>query len=177
MTPLNIAIDYLANHPELADELGKISWNEWRPIYEQRGETFADAVRKYRERANIGQLPLALVALAEGDEGRPFDFGSGQSMRAPALIGTVSLKYCDLDIRPELDPWLGGVFVVPEWRGRGIASLLCRRAMEAAARLTISNLYLWTHSAEGLYLKLGWRAIERTDYCGKKIVIMRMTIQ
>jgi predicted N-acetyltransferase YhbS len=151
---------YLADHPELAEQLARISWVEWRSIYEQRGETFDDALRKYRERTNIDKLPLALVALA-GNE----------------LVGTVSLKCNDLDIRPEHDPWLGALFVIPKWRGRGIGSVLCQRAVEEAARLKIPSLFLWTYSAEGLYLKLGWRAIEHADYCGQRIVIMEYALR
>ena len=88
MMPPNITIEYLANHPELADELARLSWTEWQSLYEQRGETFSDSLRKYRERINIDRLPLALVALAGAE-----------------LVGTVSLKHNDLDIRPELNPW------------------------------------------------------------------------
>ncbi len=148
-------IDYLANHAELAEQLAKFSWTEWRHIYEQRGESFADAARSYRERAQIGALPLAFVALAEQQ-----------------LVGMVSLKDADLEIRPELTPWLGGLYVVPERRRRGVASLLVQRAEEEAARLGLPKLFLWTSSAEGLYDKLGWRVVERVAYCGKRIVIM-----
>jgi GNAT superfamily N-acetyltransferase len=145
----------LADHSNLTEQLARISWNEWRSIYEQRGETFDDILRKHRERINIDCLPLALVALADAE-----------------LVGTVSLKHNDLDIRPGIDPWLGGVFVVPKWRNRGVASLLVRRAVEEATRLKIPRLFLWTSTAEALYLKLGWRPIERTDFCGQRIVIM-----
>jgi GNAT superfamily N-acetyltransferase len=156
MTPPNITIDYLANHPELAEELARFSWNEWPSIYEHRGQTFADALSKYQERTNVDSIPLALVAFAEGK-----------------LVGTVSLKDDDLDIRPEIKHWLGGLFVVPEWRGRGVGSVLMRQAVEEARRLKVPRLFLWTSSAEGLYLKLGWQPVERTDYCGTRIVIMQ----
>jgi GNAT superfamily N-acetyltransferase len=155
MTPPNITIDYLANHPELAEELARFSWNEWPSIYEHRGQTFADALRTYQERTNVDSIPLALVAFAGGK-----------------LVGTVSLKDDDLEIRPEIKHWLGGLFVVPEWRGRSVASALMRRATEEARRLKVLRLFLWTSSAEGLYLKLGWQPVERTDYCGTRIVIM-----
>jgi predicted N-acetyltransferase YhbS len=155
MTEPNITIDYLANHPELAEELARFSWNEWPSIYEHRGQTFADALRKYQERTNVNSIPLALVAFAE-----------------QKLVGTVSLKDDDLEIRPEIKHWLGGLFVVPEWRGRGVASALMRQATEKARRLKVPRLFLWTSSAEGLYLKLGWQPVERTDYCGTRIVIM-----
>jgi predicted N-acetyltransferase YhbS len=156
MTLPSITIDYLANHPELAEQLARFSWNEWQSVYEHRGQTFADSLRKYQERTtNVDSIPLTLVAFAGGK-----------------LVGTVSLKKDDLDIRPEIKHWLGGLFVVPQWRGRGVGSMLMREATDKARRLNVPRLFLWTSSAEGLYLKLGWQPVERTDYCGTRIVIM-----
>ena len=157
MSEPSITIDYLANHLHLADQLARLSWEEWQPIYLDRGQTFEHALKNYRERTNKNRLPLALVAL-RGDE----------------FVGTVSLKYHDLDTRPDLNPWLGGVFVLPKWRRRGIASMLMQRAVETAAKLNVPELFLWTHSAEGLYLKLGWQVVERMEYCGKNIVVMQI---
>jgi len=48
------------------------------------------------------------------------------------------------------------------------------RAVEEARRLNVERLFLWTASAESLYLKLGWQPVERTEFCGMSIVIMRM---
>ena len=157
MPQIDITIDYLANQPHLVKQLAELSWAEWQPIYQERGQTFDDAIKNYGERTNTDRLPLALVAL-NGSE----------------LVGTVSLKYHDLDILPGLDPWLGALFVLPNWRGRGIASMLMRRTVEEAGRLNVQQLFLWTSSAEGLYLKLGWEVVERTQYCGKDIVVMRI---
>ena len=154
-----VTIDYLAHHQALAAELARWSWNEWRVFYTERGRTFDDALSSYHERAQLDSLPLALVAFADGK-----------------LVGTASLKAEDLATRPEITPWLASVFVVPKWRQRGVASLLTRRVVEEARRLNLPTLFLWTSSAEGLYLKLGWRALERTEYCGKRIVIMRLEI-
>ena len=159
MPPLNINIDYLANHPELAPELGKLFYDEWHPIYDQRGQSFDDVVSTCRERANIGYLPLALLGFQEEQ-----------------LVGTVSLKVQDLEIRPEPTPWLAGLFVLPKWRRMGVASILIGRAIEEARRLKLKRLYLWTTSAQSLYLKLGWSEMERTDYCDQQIVIMRRQI-
>ncbi len=155
----NITIDYLANHPELAPELARLFYEEWRMIYDQRGQSFDDVLRTCVERANIGSLPLALVAFQDEQ-----------------LVGTVSLKIQDLEIQPELTPWLGGLFVIPKWRRMGVASTLIQRAIEEAQRLKLRQLYLWTASAESLYLKLGWSEVERTKYCGQRIVIMRREV-
>ena len=156
MPPIDINIEYLAEHPHLVRQLAQLSWNEWQPIYRERKQTLEDAVKNYGERTNVDRLPLTLVAL-HGAE----------------LVGTVSLKYHDLDLRPGLDPWLGALLVLPEWRRRGIATMLMRRVLDIASRLKLPELFLWTSSAEGLYLKLGWEIVERMEYCGKQIVVMR----
>ena len=91
-------------------------------------------------------------------------------------LGTVSLKFHDMDTRPDLDPWLGGLLVPPEWRKRGVGTMLMHRAVEEARRLNISRLYLWTPSAERLYRKLGWQVVERTNYFGKEAVVMERNL-
>jgi N-acetylglutamate synthase-like GNAT family acetyltransferase len=47
-------------------------------------------------------------------------------------------------------------------------------ATEEARKLDVPRLYLWTHSAEGLYRKLGWQVVERTEYFGKNAVVMEI---
>jgi len=165
MTRPNIAIDYLANCPELIDELARLSWKEWQEIYEQRQQTLEDSVKNYRERLNTDRLPLTFVAVREG-----------LAVNCRELVGMVSLKFHDMDTRPDLDPWLGGLLVLPEWRNRGVGTMLMQRATEEARRLNISRIYLWTHSAEELYHKLGWQVVERTKYFGKEAVVMQIDL-
>jgi predicted N-acetyltransferase YhbS len=152
----DITVDYLANHPKLVEKLATLTWNEWQPLYKERGQTFEDAIKNYRERTNKDCLPLTLVAFHDEQ-----------------LVGTVSLKLHDLDTRPNLAPWLGALLVLPDWRNRGVASMLVHHAVDTARRLNLPELFLWTHSAKGLYLKLGWEVVERTDYCGMEIVVMK----
>ena len=154
-----IAIDYLANCPEFIDALAQFSWKEWQEIYQQREQTLDDCLKNYQERMNSDRLPLTLVAVHGGE-----------------LVGMVSLKYHDLDTRPDLDPWLGGLLVLPEWRNQGVGTMLMHRATEEARRLKVPRLYLWTHSAERLYRKLGWQVVERSDYYGKEAVVMQIDL-
>jgi GNAT superfamily N-acetyltransferase len=168
MTPPDIVIDYLGNHPGLVDELARLSWREWQEVYQRREQTLEDCLKNYRERMNIDRLPLTLVAVRAG---LAANYGA-----ASELIGIVSLKFHDMDTRPDLDPWLGGLLVLPEWRNRGVGMMLMHRATEEARRLNVPRLYLWTHSAEGLYRKLGWQVVERTDYFGKEAVVMQRDI-
>jgi GNAT superfamily N-acetyltransferase len=160
MTAQDITIDYLANCPEHVDQLAQFSWKEWQDIYEQRKQTLEHSVKNYRERMNTDRLPLTLVAL-----------------QASELVGMVSLKFHDMDTRPDLDPWLGGLLVLPEWRNRGVGTMLMHRATEEACRLNVPRLHLWTHTAEGLYHKLGWQVVERTKYFGKEAVVMEIDLR
>ena len=152
-----VTIHYLGHHPAFADKLGEWSWNEWRHIYEQRGQTREHALRNYRERINLDKIPIALIALSERGD----------------LVGTVSLKTEDLEVRSEITTWLGGLYVLPEWRKRGVGSVLMERAVNEARRLKLPTIHLWTSSAEKLYTSLGWRVVERMDYGGKPIVLMQ----
>jgi GNAT superfamily N-acetyltransferase len=123
-------------------------------------------VKNYRERLNSDRLPLTLVAVR-----------AGLAVDRGELVGMVSLKFHDMDTRPNLDPWLGGLFVRPEWRNRGVGTMLMQRATEEARRLNVPKLYLWTHTAERLYHKLGWQVVERTDYFGKEAVVMQIDLR
>jgi hypothetical protein len=39
------------------------------------------------------------------------------------------------------------------------------------------RLYLWTHSSERLYHKLGWLVVGRTNYFGKQAVVMQIDLR
>ena len=191
MTLADTTIDYLANRPELIEELARLSWKEWQDVYEQREQTLEHCRKNYQERMNTDRLPLTLVALHNMNLAFPSERPAslvplpsvGDSRRKVwqpvpnALLGMVSLKFHDMDTRPDLDPWLGGLLVLPERRNRGIGTMLMRRATEEARRLDISRLYLWTHTAERLYHKLGWQLVERTNYFGKEAVVMEMDLR
>jgi GNAT superfamily N-acetyltransferase len=155
-----ITIDYLKHHEAAIPRLAEFSYLEWRPIYDRAQMTLDDVVRSYAQRVNIDVLPLALVALYQ-----------------ERIIGAGSLKLQDLDARPQFTPWLGGLFVVPEHRGRGVGTALVNRLIAEACRLGILRLYLWTPSAAGLYTKLGWLTLEKMDYCGHEISIMRRELR
>ena len=47
-------------------------------------------------------------------------------------VGTAGLMRDDLESRPDLSPWLGGLYVEPAFRGRGYAAALVRRVEESA---------------------------------------------
>jgi GNAT superfamily N-acetyltransferase len=63
----------------------------------------------------------------------------------------------------DLSPWLASLYVVPQFRGRGIARALIGAIEEQARSHGIARLHLYTGEAEGLYAKCGWQVAERLD--------------
>ncbi len=88
-------------------------------------------------------------------------------------IGTASITDHDLDERPDLTPWLAGVYVVPRERGRGHARHLITAVEQAAARMGFPTLWLYTGTAEQVYARAGWRRVEPFDHAGRPCVLMR----
>jgi GNAT superfamily N-acetyltransferase len=152
---MQLTLDYLANHRELVPQLAAWSYSEWRHVLDDRGLTLDDVVAGYHGRTNTDALPLAIVAFADGE-----------------LAGTGALKPDDLPPRPDLTPWLGGIFVAPQHRGRGVATAIVSRLLDEARRLRLPQLYLWTPSAAALYAKLGWADFDTLEYCGQTITLM-----
>ena len=92
------------------------------------------------------------------------------------LIGTASLLVHDMDIHPELAPWLGSVYVLPEHRRRGHGKQLVAGVTDQAARLAVSTLYLFTEDRERFYAAMGWETLETLPYHGETVTIMKLAL-
>ncbi len=88
-------------------------------------------------------------------------------------VGTAGLVRQDLDTRPDLTPWLAGLFVEPAFRGRGHATALIRRVEAFALAASIPVLWLYTATAEQLYAGLGWQRVGLEQEDGHAVVLMR----
>jgi hypothetical protein len=98
-------IGYLANHEAFIPELARLHYAEWSSL--RPGESLEG--RTQRLRASCGHASIPTVIVAFSDAG---------------LLGSAMLTAHDMDTRMELSPWLAGVFVVREHRGKGIGSAL-----------------------------------------------------
>jgi GNAT superfamily N-acetyltransferase len=87
-------------------------------------------------------------------------------------VGTASLTHDDLASRPDLTPWLAGVFIEPAARGRGYATALVRQVEAFAAAAAVPTLWLYTWTAEPLYTRLGWQRVGPETDKGKQVVLM-----
>jgi GNAT superfamily N-acetyltransferase len=88
-------------------------------------------------------------------------------------VGTASLAHDDLTSRPDLTPWLAGVFVLPDCRGRGHASALVRHIEGFARAAAVAELWLYTRTAEPLYARLGWQRVGLEQDKGREVALMR----
>ncbi len=150
-----VTIDYLANQQRFLPALTECMYEYWRPLFQATRKSREEFAQSMVDRCRTDSLPLALVAF-----------------QADQVLGTVALKPQDLDIRPHLTPWLGGLFVLEAYRHQGIGSLLITKVIGKAERFGLPRLYLWTPSAEKLYLRHGWTLMERLPYHHYEISIM-----
>ncbi len=92
-------------------------------------------------------------------------------------VGTAGLVREDLETRPDLTPWLAGVFVRPEFRGRGHATALVRRVEAFALAASVPALWLYTATAEPFYARLGWRRAGTEQERGGEVVLMTRSLR
>ncbi len=152
---MTIRIEYLASCPDTIPTWTDCYWHEWENIYRSTDRTREDIRNSIAERINTDRLPLAVVAFV-GD----------------TAVATGCLKVNDFAERMDLEPWVAGIYVVPEFRRQGIASAMMERLEHEAVRLGYETCFLWTASAEELYSKLGWKVLDRANYCDSPITIM-----
>ena len=120
-----------------------------------RGLTQEQAIERVRAECGQGGVPSIFVA-----------------MQGETPVGTASLIADDMSIRREFTPWLASVYVVPEWRGQGIASGLVKRVEAEAIESGIRHFYLYTPDQQSLYRRLGWQDVEHLEYRGETVTVM-----
>lgn len=74
------------------------------------------------------------------------------------VVGSFQLSMSDIDVRPDLYPWLINVFVEPNSRGRGYLNEIMETVKAAMDWLGLSRLYLYTNH-ENLYERYGFRFV------------------
>ncbi|MBC8996078.1 GNAT family N-acetyltransferase [Pseudomonas sp. N40(2020)] len=151
-------IEYLCDRPEFIEELSELNFKEWGEF--RPGDTLEARTERMRKACGKGAIPSVVVAI-EDDR----------------LLGGALLIDSDMKTRPELTPWLAGVYVKAEERGRGAASQLVNRIVEEAKALGVPQLYLYTDAAKSLYARLGWEVVEELVYEDLPVTIMKFVIQ
>ena len=135
----------------LADMTGAIPYlaelfvREWEPYYGERGS--GDAAADLAACCNRNVLPLALVATGAENN----------------ILGTAALKSDSVGTKTAPGPWLAALVVAPEYRNRGVASLLTEGIENEARRLGYESIYVATDSAENIVRRRGWIRTNRRE--------------
>ena len=144
----------LADRVEAIPIIAQWYFDEWGHMVV--GNSFEKSCERIRGKLNRDKPPLHMLA-KEGEK----------------VLGVAQFKLREMEIYPEREHWLGGVFVAPEARGGGIASMLSLRIAEIAQTLGATKLFLQTERLDGgLYARLGWLPLERVRYHGVEVLVM-----
>ncbi len=153
-TLLAVNIVPLADHPGAISLLAAWFHAEWSG-FDGRSEEIIEA--QLAENLNRDSIPITFLAMADS-----------------MVVGTVSLDLSDLPTHNHLSPWLASLLVVPEARGRGIATALVRHAQAFAVLHKVPSLFLWTPGSARLYERCGWIETERSFYASQPITVMAL---
>lgn len=152
-----IEIVSLAQRPDLIALTTGWGWEAWG---RKAGRSLAVDLARVQALVDANDFEVTFVLLDSG---------------TPAAMA--SLVRSDLDERPNLTPWLAGVYVHPDFRGRGHAIRVVRQVEQAATTEKVSTLWLYTSTAPGLYRKLGWRDHEEIERHSGRSIIMRRELE
>lgn len=150
-------IVYLADRPELVPVLAKWFYDEWGHSDPQSSTGKMQAT--LRGYLNRDRIPLTIVKLQSSQP-----------------VASTSLKIQEMETHPQYTYWLGGVYVHPDYRERGIGSQLVEYSAGLAKDLGVRNLYLYTRDHEDFYTRLGWQVIERPLYQGRLTIVMKRNL-
>ena len=151
----DLEIHTLADRPEAIPLVAGWLYNEWG--HHNPGNSPATVAAGLAAELSSDELPIQVVAVLNG-----------------AVVGTAALKLHELRDRfPELQNWLGSVYVSPAARGQGIAGALVRHVEQLAVDRGIAVLHLQTERLDGgLYARLGFEPMEQIEHRGLAVLVM-----
>ncbi len=116
-------------------------WNAW---WRPHGRLLQVVTDFFDDLPEARGIPFCLVA---HDDGR--------------YLGSALAIASDLDERPELSPWVGALWVEPEFRRQGVAAGLVKAALTEVFSVGHEVAFLCaTAEKRGMYQNQGWRLIE-----------------
>ncbi len=151
---MRLSVVRTSERPDLAQQTGL--WR-WDAFYKTSQTSLADVLARDAATAATDDLMPAVLVLLEDQQ----------------PIGMVAICLDDLDDRPEHNPWLAGLYVEPEHRGKGHAMRLIAELEALARAARIGRLSLYTANAVGLYEKAGWTVTETFEKKARLYSIMQ----
>jgi GNAT superfamily N-acetyltransferase len=91
-----------------------------------RDISFRLVMQEYKKRAEDGELPCSFVAFWDGFP-----------------VGMVSIRKTDLLSRDDLTPWLSALYVLPDFRKKGIGSELIAAVLNSSRQKGFGKIFLF----------------------------------
>jgi N-acetylglutamate synthase-like GNAT family acetyltransferase len=149
-----IQIEFLKYNNQFINELAQWHFLEWG--YLRVNSTVQRYIDVLDNNLNDDKIPFTIIAKSERGK----------------LIGSASLVDFDMENNNDMSPWLSGVFVVPDQRGKGFGKLIVTRLEEIAKDIGLEKLYLFTFDTEEFYKKLSWKTVKNDFYLNWMVTIM-----
>jgi GNAT superfamily N-acetyltransferase len=154
-----LTVTLLADSLTSAEAVAEMRWQEWGhpPEPEDPAWWLETTVRE----AGREKLPVTFVACDVADE----------------VLGAVGLDTYDLDERHDTSPWVTGMIVRRDHRGKGVGRTLMQHLEQWAAEHRIAEAWVGTDLALGFYQRCGWTLQETfTRSTGQHMDVLHKTL-
>ncbi|RUU14594.1 GNAT family N-acetyltransferase [Mesorhizobium sp. USDA-HM6] len=149
------------------------------PIVETMAECEVEAVARLRLAAffedtgrTLEEDIAGLRGLIAGDR-----FEAAFVARLGGLpIGSCLFVRNEIDPAHDMTPWLAGLIVDENYRGRGVGVALLKAVEAHAASVGVDKLYLYTWQARRFYQALGWTAVDTFEQNGEPMLLMKRSL-
>ena len=149
-----ITIGFLADCLDTIPTL--IQWfrDQWPDYHADMSQE--EMEQDFLEDASRDRLPIRLIAFESNE-----------------LAGTITLRDNGSAMPPELQPELGGLYVVESHRGHGVATELVRAGMQLAHKQGYKTVYATTVVAAGILERLGWEFLKTVAHEDEELPLYR----
>jgi GNAT superfamily N-acetyltransferase len=80
------------------------------------------------------------------------------------------------ELQTKYGPWVATLYTDPAFRNKGLGATLLSHIEKKGKEAGYNQLYLYTFTAERLYKRNGWQALETLDYKGHETVVMKKEV-
>lgn len=151
---MTIALKQLSECPEHLEIVGLWIYEQW---WSKRCDSPEAVFSWLRTHSKLDTVPYSVIALAEDEP-----------------VGSCCVIENDCIHRPQYAPWVAAVYVRPDFRRQGIASMILNEAAAVAARAGIKGLFIDCLAlTASVYEKNGWSILEREVGDKESVVMLR----
>lgn len=157
-------IYFLKEKPHFIDKISEINYNEWNDFYINGNDIEITCLEDYKKYVKenylqTNKIPLCLVAtfIKNNEE---------------IYVGSVTITDDDFPDLPTNKVWLTELYVLPEYRNKGIGKLLVNSVLNICKQIEINYIYLsCLEDYVFYYKKIGFNYIDKHFFENKKYYI------